>query len=118
MYEHRKQDDPAIIVSLTTYTLATLAGAVGLWIAMQMFLLMLFAVGTFSALGYLRTSKTDLGIASELALVFNTLLGGLAMQAPGASGALAVLIAILVYAEPRLQHFTQEHTSERPLPAK
>ena len=113
MYERRKRDDPAIIAGLRTHTLAALAGAVGLWIAMPVFLLMLFAIGTFSALGYLRTSKTDPGITSELALVFSTLLGGLAMQAPAASGALAVLVAILVYAKPRLQHFTQQHLSER-----
>ncbi|MDO5610693.1 MAG: MgtC/SapB family protein, partial [Pseudomonadota bacterium] len=113
MYERRKRDDPAIIAGLRTHTLAALAGAVGLWIAMPVFLLMLFAIGTFSALGYLRSSKTDPGITSELALVFSALLGGLAIQAPAASGALAVLVAILVYAKPRLQHFTQQHISER-----
>lgn len=113
LYERRKQDDPGIAAGLRTHTLAALAGAITLWIGLPVFIVALLLVGTFAALGYLRTSQHDAGLTSELALLCSSLLGGLAMQSPAAAGALAVLVAILIHAKPTLHHFSREVVSDR-----
>ena len=46
-------------------------------------------------------------------LLCTALLGALAMRSPGAAGALAVLVAILIYAKPKLHHFSREVISDR-----
>lgn len=113
LYERRKPDDPAIAAGLRTHTLAALLGAITLWIGVPAFLLALLLTGTFAALSYLRTSQHDAGLTAEFALLCSCVLGGLAMRSPVASGALAVLIAILVYAKPRLHQISRERISER-----
>ena len=112
-YERRKRDDPAIAAGLRTHTLLALAGAVSLWIGVPAFIATLLLGGSFAALSYLRTSAHDTGITAEVAMLCSTLLGGLAMRAPGVAAALAVLVAILIYAKPRLHHFSREHLSDR-----
>jgi uncharacterized membrane protein (DUF4010 family) len=113
LYERRKADDPAIAAGLRTHTLAALLGAITLWIALPAFLLALLLTGTFIALSYLRTSQHDSGLTAEFALLCSCVLGGLAMRSPVAAGALAVLVAILIYAKPRLQRLTRERISDR-----
>lgn len=113
LYERRKETDPAIAAGLRTHTLAALAGAISLWIGMPAFIATLLLTGLFAALSYQRTSRLDNGITSEFALLCTSLLGALAMRSPGAAGALAVLVAILIYAKPRLHHFSRELVSDR-----
>ena len=113
LYERRKQDDPAIAAGLRTHTLAALAGAIALWLGAPAFIAVLLLTGAFAALSYLRTSAIDNGTTAELALLCSCLLGGLAMRSPGAAGALAVLVAILIYAKPKLHRFSRELVSDR-----
>lgn len=113
LYERRKADDPAIAAGLRTHTLAALLGAITLWIGLPAFLLALLLTGIFAALSYLRTSQQDTGLTAEFALLCSCVLGGLAMRSPVASGALAVLVAIFVYAKPRLHQISREWISER-----
>ena len=113
VYERRKRDDPAIAAGLRTHTLAALAGAITLWLGLPAFLLALLLTGTFAALSYVRTSRHDPGLTAEFALLCSCLLGGLAMRSPVASGALAVLVAILIYAKPRLHRLSRERISDR-----
>ncbi len=113
LYERRKQDDPSIAAGLRTHTLLALAGAISLWIGMPAFIAALLTGGAFAALSYLRTSAHDTGITAEVAMLCSLLLGGLAMRTPGTAAALAVLVAILIYAKPRLHHFSRDHLSDR-----
>lgn len=113
LYERRKQDDPAIAAGLRTHTLAALAGAIALWLGMPVFVVAVLLTGAFAALSYQRTSQADSGITSEFALVCCSLLGGLAIRAPGLAGALAVVVAILIYAKPKLHRFSRELVSDR-----
>lgn len=113
LYERRKEHDPAIAAGLRTHTLASLVGAISLWLGMPVFIVALVATGAFAALSYQRTSSIDNGITSEFALLCCCLLGGLAMRLPGAAGALAVLVAILIYAKPKLHRFSRELVSDR-----
>lgn len=113
LYERRKETDPAIAAGLRTHTLAALAGAVALWLGVQVFIAIVLLTGAFAALSYLRTSRVDNGITSEIALVCTSLLGALSMRSPGIAGALAVLVAILIYAKPKLHRFSRELVSDR-----
>lgn len=113
LYERRKQDDPAIAAGMRTHTLAALLGAVTLWLGLPAFIVALLLTGVFAALSYLRTSTSDTGLTAELALLCSCLLGGLAMRSPGAAGALAVVVAILIYAKPKLHRFSRELVSDR-----
>ena len=88
--ERRQLDNPGMTAGLRTHTLAALAGAVTLWLGMPAFIALLLALAALSAVGYLRTGSAAPVLTSELALLTSGLLGGLAMQAPLAAGALHV----------------------------
>lgn len=113
VYERRKSEDPAVAAGLRTHSLVALLGAISSWLGMPAFLVVLLLVGAFAALSYLRTAGHDAGITAEAALVCSCLLGGLAMREPGAAGALAVLVAILIQAKARLHRFSRELISNR-----
>lgn len=113
LYERRKHTDPAIAAGLRSHTLAALGGALALWLGMPAFVAMLLLTGLFAALSYRHTSTIDTGITSELALLCSCLIGGTAMRSPGLAGALAVLVAILIYAKPKLHRFSRELVSDR-----
>ncbi|WP_157008015.1 MgtC/SapB family protein [Xenophilus azovorans] len=115
VYERRKGEDPSIAGGLRSHTLAALMGVVSLWLGLPVFTAAVLLTGVFVALGYWRTSQTDLGVTSELALVSSCLLGGLALRQPAIAGALAVLVAILVFAKPHLHRFSRELISNREL---
>ena len=111
--ERRKLDNPGMTAGLRTHTLAALAGAVTLWLGMPAFIALLLALAALSAVGYLRTGSEDPGLTSELALLTSGLLGGLAMQAPLAASALAVVVAVLVHAKSNLHRLSRELISDR-----
>jgi len=111
--ERRKLANPAVTAGLRSHTLVAIAGAVTLWLGTPAFVAAVLAVTALAALGYLRTSKDDPGLTSELALLTSCLLGGLAMRAPLAASALAVVVAILVHAKSNLHRISRELISDR-----
>jgi uncharacterized membrane protein (DUF4010 family) len=85
------------VAGLRTFTLISLAGALGLWIGgVYVFIATGGIVGVLIAVGYLRTRDTDPGLTTEIAMVVTLLLGGLAVREPRLAAALAVIVAILL----------------------
>jgi uncharacterized membrane protein (DUF4010 family) len=84
------------VAGLRTFTLISLAGALGLWIGVYVFIAIGAIVGVLIALGYMRTRDTDPGLTTEIAMVITLLLGGLAVHEPQLAAALAVIVAILL----------------------
>ncbi len=85
------------IAGLRTFTLISLAGALGLWIGgVYVFIATGAIVGILIAVGYLRTRETDPGLTTEIAMVVTLLLGGLAVREPQLAAALAVIVAMLL----------------------
>ncbi|MDY6945167.1 MAG: MgtC/SapB family protein [Pseudomonadota bacterium] len=85
------------VAGLRTFTLISLAGALGLWIGgVYVFIATGAIVGILIAVGYLRTRDTDPGLTTEIAMVVTLLLGGLAVREPRVAAALAVIVAILL----------------------
>jgi uncharacterized membrane protein (DUF4010 family) len=84
------------VAGLRTFTLISLAGALGLWIGVNVFIATGAIIGALIAVGYLRTRDTDPGLTTEIAMVITFLLGGLAVREPRLAAALAVVVAILL----------------------
>jgi uncharacterized membrane protein (DUF4010 family) len=85
------------VAGLRTFTLISLAGALGLWIGgVYVFIATGAIVGALIAVGYMRTRDTDPGLTTEIAMVVTLLLGGLAVREPRLAAALAVIVAILL----------------------
>src|SRR5690606_9617858 len=113
VYERRREGDPGIAAGLRPHPLLALLGAIGLWIGVPVFLGVLLLAVIFSAILYLRAARYNTGLTAEIALLCSCLLGGLAMREPGAAGAIAVLVAILIQAKARLHRFSCELISNR-----
>jgi uncharacterized membrane protein (DUF4010 family) len=85
------------VAGLRTFTLISLAGALGLWIGgVYVFIATGGIIGLLIAVGYLRTRDSDPGLTTEIAMVVTLLLGGLAIREPRLAAALAVIVAILL----------------------
>lgn len=85
------------VAGLRTFTLISLAGALGLWIGgVYVFIATGGIIGLLIAVGYLRTRDTDPGLTTEIAMVITFLLGGMAVREPRLAAALAVIVAILL----------------------
>jgi len=85
------------VAGLRTFTLISLAGALGLWIGgIYVFIATGGIVGLLIAVGYARTRDTDPGLTTEIAMIVTFLLGGLAVGEPRLAAALAVIVAILL----------------------
>lgn len=109
----RRKVDPAIVAGLRTHALTALAGAVGLWLGLPVFVAVVILAGVFVGLSYHQTREHDPGLTSEIALVLTCLLGGLAMRAPPLAAGLGVVAAVLLYAKAPLHRITRELLSER-----
>jgi uncharacterized membrane protein (DUF4010 family) len=84
------------VAGLRTFTLISLAGALGLWIGVAAFIVAGSIIGLLIAVGYMRTRDTDPGLTTEIAMVVTFLLGGLAVREPRFAASLAVIVAILL----------------------
>lgn len=96
--ERSKGDGPErAAAGLRTFTLTSLAGALGIWIGgLPVFIATGAIVGLLVAVGYLRGHENDPGLTTEIAMVVTFLLGGLAVQQPQLAAALAVIVTILL----------------------
>ncbi|WP_129781021.1 MgtC/SapB family protein [Peristeroidobacter soli] len=96
--ERSKGDGPGrAVAGLRTFTLISLAGALGMWIGgVPVFIAAGAIIGALIAVGYLRTRDTDPGLTTEIAMVVTFLLGGMAIREPRLAAALAVVVAILL----------------------
>lgn len=93
---------------LRTFAVASLAGAIGFIVGGGALLALVTAgVIGLSAIAYLRTSRDDPGLTSEVALVLTVLLGGLAIQRPGLAAGVGVMLTVLLAARTRLHAFVR-----------
>lgn len=97
-----------------TYTLVALLGALAA-LLQSPFGITAFAliIAAFVALSYRRTSVTDPGLTTEVALVLTYVLGVLAMSQPVLAGGTGVLVTILLAARTRLHGFVLDTLTEQ-----
>lgn len=111
----RRKPEAAVVAGLRTHTLAALSGALALWVALPVFVLVLLLVGVFVAMSYRGSREQDPGLTGEIALLLTCLLGGVAIRAPAMAAAIGVLTAALLYAKQPLHRLSRDLVSEREL---
>jgi uncharacterized membrane protein (DUF4010 family) len=93
---------------IRTFSLVSLVGALSVSIGGEALLVISgIAVAGLTALGYRRTSQTDPGLTSEMALFATFFLGALCMTQPALASGLAVTISILLASRTRLHRFVR-----------
>src|SRR5690606_11007371 len=92
---------------IRTFSVVALAGGVAeLAGGVPLLLALTLLVGVLATLSYLRTSaESGPGLTTEFALLLTALLGGLAMNHPGAAGSVGVVTALLLASRQRLHRF-------------
>ncbi|KRB52605.1 hypothetical protein ASE02_11505 [Phenylobacterium sp. Root700] len=106
--ERRKQGRPSpTAAGIRTFTVATLAGAVGFMTGgVTLLAIATAAVALLATLSYWRTrGDGDPGVTTEIALVLAVLVGGLAIAQPMVAAAVGVVVAVLLAARTPLHHF-------------
>ncbi len=111
----RRKPEVAVVAGVRTHALVALGGAVALMLHLWVFLALLALVGLFAAQSYHHSGDQDPGLTGEIALVLTTLLGGFALEYPALAGALAVVVAGLLYAKTSLHKLTRDLISEKEL---
>lgn len=114
----RRKDDPAngpSAAGLRTHALTALTAAVAWQIDEAVYLVTFAAIAALVFAGYRKTSKYDIGLTGEIALLFTALLGALAMRTPPLAAALGVAVAVLLHAKAAMHRFTRQLISEREL---
>ncbi|AOF83783.1 mgtC family protein [Methyloversatilis sp. RAC08] len=115
--ERRKGEGPArAAAGLRTFTLAALLGALAMLLGGGLTLAVLAAaVGLLAVVSYRKSSVTDPGLTTEVALLLTFTLGALAqVDAPLATG-IGVLVAIMLAARSHLHRFVVRVMSEQEL---
>jgi len=112
--ERRKGEGPTRSpAGIRTFTVASLAGAIGVIVGGQLLLAIATAgVILLTAAAYWRGHEADPGLTTEIALIGTTLLGGLSMQKPALAAGVAVTIAILLAVRSRLHHLVRSVLTE------
>lgn len=113
LVRERSNGSERSIAGLRTHALAAVSGAVAATIGMPAFAITLAVLGLLVALSYRATRQSDPGLTGEIALVLTFVLGGLAVQSAALASALAVVVAVLLYAKETLHRMSRERLSER-----
>jgi uncharacterized membrane protein (DUF4010 family) len=102
------------IGGIRTFALTALLGAAGSLVGGDTTIVVLvIAVGALAVAGYLRSSKDDPGLTTEIALVLTFVLGAMAIQSPGMAGSLGVLVAIFLAARRPMHAFVKDVLTEQ-----
>jgi uncharacterized membrane protein (DUF4010 family) len=95
------------IAGIRTFTIAALLGAVSAGINFWLLVAALFCVTVFAAIAYYIRRDEELGLTTEITLIFTVILGGLAMNAASLAASLAVTAAILLAAKEPIHGFVR-----------
>jgi uncharacterized membrane protein (DUF4010 family) len=115
--ERRKAESSArIAAGVRTFTICALLGAIVSATGLNALIVVAaIAVAALAALSYWRSSATDPGLTTEIALLATFALGVLAASSPALAAGLAVAIALLLAERSRLHAFAREGLSDREL---
>jgi uncharacterized membrane protein (DUF4010 family) len=98
---------------IRTFTLAALLGALSQSLGLPVLIMVGVLLGILVCIGYLRSTSSDAGLTTEVALITTLLLGALSMSNPTVAGALGVIVTILLASRTRLHQFVQQTVTEQ-----
>lgn len=103
-----------LTAGIRTFTLIALAGAISILLGNILALAIFGAVlGILVAIGYLQSRRRDPGLTTAIAMLIAFLLGGLSMQQPQLSAAIAVIVTIVLAARTRLHDWIHDVLTEQ-----
>lgn len=113
--ERRKGEGPSRdAAGLRTFTIIALLGATGALFGSPLLVAVgAAAVGLLALAAYLRSSESDPGLTTEVAMVITYLVGALAMTAPQLAAGLGVLVALLLAARGPLHDLVRNRLTDR-----
>ena len=108
-FERERSHPPGIrkIGGSRTFALVGLLGALAASFEVWVVVAGLVAVAAFLIVGYRRTSLTDPGTTTEIALFAVYLLGALAVERAALAAALAIIVTVLLASKARLHSFAR-----------
>ncbi|WP_029582476.1 DUF4010 domain-containing protein [Bradyrhizobium sp. URHD0069] len=93
---------------IRTFSVASLAGATSVMVGGSLVLgVTILGVAALTAIAYFKSSDSDPGLTTEIALILTALLGGLSVQQPALAASIAVALAGLLAARTPLHHFVR-----------
>jgi uncharacterized membrane protein (DUF4010 family) len=112
----RAQPGYTAFAGVRTFSVAALAGAIAQSLG-EPWLVLIGAVfvAVLISIAYLRSSRTDAGITTEIALFVTYLIGVSAIEHPGLAAGVSVAVTILLAARSRLHQFASELLSGQEL---
>lgn len=112
--ERRKGEGPTRgAAGIRSFSVVALAGALAFALGSGILLGVVAAVtGALALAAYLRGTRDDPGLTTEVALVLTALLGGLAVEAPVPAAGLGVAVAGLLAARTPLHRFVRQVLTE------
>lgn len=99
--ERREGEGPARSpAGIRTFTITSISGAVAFALGgVALLAVVTGSVAVMVAVSYWRAQDQDPSLTTEIVLVLTALLGGMCMQAPQTSAAIAVAVTVLLYAK-------------------
>lgn len=107
--ERRKGDgEDRAPAGVRTFAVASLGGAIAFQIGDAPLLIAIsVAIFGLAAVAYVRSSREDPGLTTEVALITMAPLGALALREPAAAGAIAVVMTLLLAFRGDIHHFVR-----------
>lgn len=109
----RERAHAETFAGVRTHALTAMAAVLATSLGMGAFLMLLAMLVALVAVAYWRSSRHDVGLTGEIALMLSALLGSLAVGNAAMAAGLGALCAGLLYAKAPLHRFTKEVLSER-----
>jgi len=101
---------------IRTFALASLAGGMSIAIGGELLLAVtVLGIAALALFAYSRSSSSDPGLTSELALLTTTLLGALAIREPVLAAGFAAVVVILLAGRNRIHRFVRDILTEQEL---
>lgn len=91
------------IAGVRTFAIASLLGATSYTLNVWLHIAIIFSVTTFVTVAYYKDQ--DLGLTTEVSLLFTVILGGLTITNPSLAASLGVATALLLFVKKRLHGF-------------
>lgn len=111
-FERERSHPGTLAAGSRSFALVALLGAIAAGFGPWAVVAGLAGVGVLVALAYFRTSRTDPGTTTEIAVLIAYLLGALASSRPALAVGLAVVTTVLLVSKARLHRFAREVVSD------
>ncbi len=102
---NKRSDDNGAVAGIRTFTIAALLGASTFLIDIRLHIAALICIMIFVSVAYYTNESQDLGLTTEISLLFTFILGGLTISNVSLAASLAILTALLLLTKKRIHGF-------------